>query len=69
MQVGCAGLAFLLTIVYIIVFLVCRLKLRKRTIQDNPAAVIPAPKRGLRIAQAPIVPYTHLSNMNPYTPY
>jgi Na+/melibiose symporter-like transporter len=65
-QVGCAGLAFILTIVYIIIFLVCRLKLRKRALEDNPAAGVVAPRRGLRIAQASVVPYANLTNAAPY---
>lgn len=72
-QVGCAGLAFVLSIVYIIIFLVCRLKLRKRIIKDNPAAVIAPRKHGLRIAQAPVPqmaftnPYPS-NNVAPYAP-
>lgn len=69
-QVGCAGLAFLISIVYIIIFLICRLKLRKRSIIDNPAvAAIPPQKRGLRIAQPPPLPFTNPANIVPYKPY
>jgi hypothetical protein len=65
-QVGCAGLAFLLSIIYIIIFIVCRLKFRKRTITDNPTAAIVLPKRGLRIAQAPPPLFTNRSRVVPY---
>ncbi len=68
-QVGCAGVAFLTNMIYIIVFLVCRLQLRKRTIIDNPAAAIIPQQRGLRIAQAPPVLPTYPHNLISYTPY
>ena len=54
-QVGCAGLAFLTSVIYIVVFLFCRLKLRDRAISDNPITAILPPKRGLRIARAPLI--------------
>jgi hypothetical protein len=52
-QVGCAGLAFVLSIIYIVIFIVCRLKLRKRVTVDNPGIALLPPPRGLRIAQPP----------------
>lgn len=63
-QVGCAGLAFLISIIYVIIFLICRLKLRKRAIIDNPNAPIVHKKRGLRVAQTSTV-----SPAFPYAPY
>ena len=64
-QVACAGLAFILSIIYIVIFIVCRLRLRKRAISDNTAAVIPPRHHGLRIGQAPPLPWPTQPNPVP----
>lgn len=64
-QVGCASLAFLISVIYIIVFLVCRLKLRERAIIDNPTTAILPRKQGLRISRAPFVNPTDMNSSEP----
>jgi hypothetical protein len=68
-QVGCAGAAFLISIVFIITFLVCRLKLGKRAIKDNSAAAFIPRRHGLRVAQASPVHYRDLPDTYPYAAY
>jgi len=68
-QVGCAGVAFLLSLIYIIVFLICRLKLRQRTLIDNPNAVVVPQTQGLRIARGPTVPYGQPITTQPFASY
>lgn len=63
-QLGCTCLAFLLSIVYIIIFVVCRLKLMKNGVKDMP----PTPKHGFRVAKAPELPWVSPVNFQPYTP-
>ncbi|UJR30891.1 hypothetical protein I4U23_018401 [Adineta vaga] len=52
-QVGCAGAAFLISLIYIIIYIVCKVKLRVH-VQDVPtkASAPPLPP-GYPIAQAP----------------
>ncbi|CAF1197581.1 unnamed protein product [Rotaria sordida] len=60
-QVGCAGLAFILTIIYIVIFIVCRIKFHKHITTVYPTMDIHTPKHGLRVAQAPPIPYGNRS--------
>ncbi|CAF4557341.1 unnamed protein product, partial [Rotaria sp. Silwood2] len=55
-QVGCTGLVFILTIIYIIIFIVCRIKFSKRDTTVYPIMNIHTPKCGLRVAQGPPIP-------------
>ncbi|CAF4076828.1 unnamed protein product, partial [Rotaria sp. Silwood2] len=55
-QVGCTGLVFILTIIYIIIFIVCRIKFSKRDTTVYPIMNTHTPKCGLRVAQAPPIP-------------
>ncbi|CAF0849426.1 unnamed protein product [Rotaria sp. Silwood1] len=66
-QIGCAGLAFALTIIYIVIFIVCRIKYTKRDITVYPTMDIHTPKHGLRVAQAPPIPYGNQSYIVPYS--
>ena len=69
-QVGCAGGAFLISIIMIIIFIVCRVKLRKRPVQKHHQAPVVTPRRhGLRVAQAPPMYYPQLPDAYPYASY
>lgn len=60
-QVGCAGLAFLISLIYIIIFLICRFKLRERAIIDNPNTAMLPRRHGLRVSRPP---YVNPTDMN-----
>ncbi len=60
-QVGCAAAAFVISLLYIIIFLVCRIKLDKRKV---------IPKRpDFNAPRAPPVFYANPANRYPYPPY
>ncbi len=68
-QVGCAGGAFLISIIMVIIFLVCRLKLRKHAVQNHQTPVFTPRRHGLRVAQAPPMYYPQLPDAYPYASY
>ena len=67
-QLGCTGLAFLLSILYIVIFVVCRLKLIRHGVKDLPVAVTSTAEHGLRVGKAPPLPWISPANLQPYKP-
>jgi hypothetical protein len=61
-QVSCAAAAFLISLIYIIIFLICRLKLHRRAIKDNPAVSLIPKRHDLRAA--PALPVLHPDLLN-----
>ncbi|CAF0896751.1 unnamed protein product [Didymodactylos carnosus] len=84
-QVGCAGLALLLSIIYVIIYIVCRVKLRNKTgvaataataaTAPNPPAVQPnnpypqAPQAFQSNNPYPVPPPVQRQQMYPQAPY
>jgi hypothetical protein len=79
-QVGCAGVAFVISLIYIFIFIACRMKIRDRVVQDYPthptapsAPPLPPPPAPLYpqfpVVTNPSMPWTNEVPYAPYAPY
>jgi hypothetical protein len=72
------GVAFLISLIYIFIFIACRIKIRDRLVQDYPAPPTappppPLPPTPLHhefpVAKTPPMPWTSEVPYAPYAPY
>ncbi len=71
------GAAFIISLIYIIIFITCRIRIRERIVQDYPAPAIasapppppPQPHHEFPVAKTPPMPWTNQVTYAPYAPY